>query len=118
MFYDKFLDLCAQKGVSQTAACVNAGLSESAWKRWIDGGAPNSISVGKLSRYFGVTIQSLYDENESPVIHEDETIKERQAAFDRPEMRVLFDTAKDVPASKIYEVITMLEKYTEESASK
>lgn len=46
---------------------------------------------------------------------EDESWKARQDAFDRTEMRVLFDAAKDVPASKIYEVVAMLEKFKEDS---
>ena len=119
MFYEKFLSMCAKKGVSKTAACVNAGLSENAWKRWVDGSAPNSISMSKLAKYFGVTIKSMYDDDMDPVTTaEDESIRARQEAFDRAEMRVLFDAARDVPASKIYEVVAMLEKFKEESQNK
>lgn len=115
MFYEKFLNLCAQKGVSQTAACVNAGLSESAWKRWVDGGVPNSSTMGKLCKYFGVTMQSMYDDNETPVIQNDEGAKARQEAFDNPDLRVLFDAARNIPASKLYEVIAQLRKYKEDN---
>jgi len=115
MFYEKFLDLCRQKGVSKTAACVNAGLSENTWKRWERGSVPNSITMGRLCDYFGVSIKSMYDDSETVQIVEDGNLRARQEAFDRAEMRVLFDAARDVPASKIYEVVAMLEKYKEES---
>ena len=115
MFYDKFLNLCSQKGVSATAACVNAGLSESAWKRWVDGGTPNSISMGKLCKYFGVSMQSMYDEKTTPSISEDDGVRARQEAFDNPDFRVLFDAARNVPASKLYEVISQLRKYKEDN---
>lgn len=114
MFYERFLNLCAQKGVSQTAACVNAGLSESAWKRWVNGGMPNSVTVGKLCKYFGISMQDMYDESKMPIAHDD-GIKARQEAFDNPDMRVLFDAARNIPASKLYEVIAQLRKYKEDN---
>ena len=114
MFFDKFLNLCAQKGVSRTAACVNAGLSETAWKRWVNGGTPNSASMSKLADYFGVTIDQMYN-SDNPVIPVDEEELARQEAFKNQEMRVLFDTARNIPASKIYEVIAQLRKYKEDN---
>jgi len=113
MFYDKFLNLCDQKGVSKTAACVNAGLSENAWVRWEAGSTPNSITMGKLCRYFGVPIQSMYSD-EVPIIADD-AVKARQELFENTEMKVLFDAAKDVPAYKLYEVAAQLMKWKEDN---
>ena len=114
MFYDKFLSLCAQKGVSKTAACVNAGLSETAWKRWVNGGVPNSVSMAKLCEYFGIPIEQMYN-SDSPIIPVDEEELARQEAFSNQEMRILFDAARNIPASKIYEVVAQLRKYKEEN---
>lgn len=77
MFYEKFLDLCRQKGVSKTAACVNAGLSENTWKRWERGSVPNFITMGRLCDYFGVPVKVMYDGNETAQIIEDESIRAR-----------------------------------------
>lgn len=114
MFYEKFLNLCAAKGVSKTAACVNAGLSETAWKRWTSGSVPNSVTMAKLCKYFGVTLQSMYGEGE-PVFVDDAEVNARQEAFDNPDLRVLFDAARGIPASKLYEVIAQLRKYKEDN---
>ena len=114
MFYEKFLQLCAEKGVSKQKACQLAGLSGNAWIRWSTGSMPGSVSLQKICDYFGVTPGSMVNDGKE-IEHVYEGVAARQDAFDRTEMRVLFDAAKDVPASKIYEVVAMLEKFKEES---
>lgn len=114
MFYDKFEKLCAEKQISKQYACSAAGLSGAAWVRWANGSRPSMVSLHKLCTYFGVTADSMADDSMDIVRIEDGTAA-RQAAFERADLRVLFDAAKDLPASKIYEVVAQLQKYKEES---
>ncbi len=61
MFYDRFVSLCRQRGESPSRAAANAGLSKATvakWKR--DGTAcPSSGAIGKLTRYFGISVSEL-----------------------------------------------------------
>ena len=117
MFYQNFVYLCNNLGVSRSNVCKKLGLSENAWKKWESDSTPRKSTVVAVSRFFGVSYDDLLhtDMQSKPQGKEDDSIRARQEAFDRAEMRVLFDAARDIPASKIYEVVAMLEKYKEES---
>ena len=58
MFYDKFVLLCALKGVSPSKAAVDAGISKSLVTKWkvnsVD--VPSPEILKKLSDYFGVPV--------------------------------------------------------------
>lgn len=114
MFYDKFLRLCEQNDITKTAACTGAGLSDTAWIRWEAGSTPNSRSMKKLCEYFGVSVQSMYDDS-SEIVYESDATKARQDLLENTEMKVLFDAAKDVPAYKLYEVAAQLMKWKEDN---
>ena len=59
MFYDEFLKLCESKGVSRTRACIDCGVSRTAWHKWEDGATPNGITLNKFAAYFGVSVGHL-----------------------------------------------------------
>lgn len=64
MFYDRFISLCDQKGVSRTKACVDCGISRTAWHKWEDGATPNGATINKFATYFDVTVGSLLEEEQ------------------------------------------------------
>lgn len=64
MFYDRFIKLCDQKGVSRTKACVDCGISRTAWHKWEDGATPNGATVNKFAAYFNVTVGYLLGKEE------------------------------------------------------
>lgn len=59
MFYDSFISLCKKKGVSRTKACIDCGLSRTAWNKWQGGAVPNGETINRLADYFGVTTDRL-----------------------------------------------------------
>ena len=59
MFFDRFESLCKQKGVSKQKACIDCGLSRTAWNKWKAGAIPNGDAVQSLADYFGVTTDYL-----------------------------------------------------------
>ena len=59
MFFDRFEDLCKQKGVSKQRACIDCGLSRTSWNKWKAGAIPNGDAVQSLADYFGVTTDYL-----------------------------------------------------------
>lgn len=71
MFYDHFVQLCKQKGVSTSKAAIDAGLSKSTVTKWKKDPStkPSGNVIDKLCRYFGVTVSELLgyeEENERP----------------------------------------------------
>ena len=59
MFFDRFESLCKQKGVSKQKACIDCGLSRTAWNKWKAGAIPNGDAIQSLADYFGVTTDYL-----------------------------------------------------------
>ena len=113
MFYDVFEKLCRENGYTPSGACVAMGRSKNLAAKWKNTGAnPSAEVLHEIANFFGVSVDYLLGKEKATG---GDGIEARQDAFDRTEMRVLFDAAKDVPASKIYEVVALLEKFKEES---
>lgn len=66
MFYDKYAQLCKRRGVSMSAAALEAGLSKSLVTKWkvnkVDVPSPDVLK--KLSAYFGMPVSELLGEEE------------------------------------------------------
>lgn len=58
MFYDNFLRLCNQKGVSPSAAVVEMGFQKSVVTRWKKS-IPTDENKLKIANYFGVSVDEL-----------------------------------------------------------
>ena len=75
MFYDRFVQLCKQRGVSTSKAAIDAGLSKSTVTKWKKdpGSKPSGNVIDKLCRYFGISVSELLgapeDENPEEVHH-------------------------------------------------
>ncbi len=68
MFFDRYKELCAKKGVSPTKAATEAGINKSAvtyWRTHPDATPTGQIS-DRLCAYFGITLSELYGEKEKP----------------------------------------------------
>lgn len=83
MFWKNFEKLCTFKGISPNGVCKELGLSNAAATHWKQGAKPNNSTLKRIADYFGVTPESLLDENEqkkSPSeMGEDQVSKEELA---------------------------------------
>lgn len=68
MFFDKFMGLCEERGVSPTRVLVSLGISKGSLTRWKSGGAPRNEIKKKIADYFEVPAFRL---NETPVSQDD-----------------------------------------------
>ena len=59
MFYDEFAKLCSANNISRTKACIDCGVSRTAWHKWKDGATPNGTTINKFAAYFGVSVDYL-----------------------------------------------------------
>ena len=74
MFYDRFVQLCSERGVSPSRAAVEAGLSKSTVSKWktTPDSKPTGAAIAKMTQYFNISISELMGEPEekTPVLTE------------------------------------------------
>lgn len=51
-FIEVFYDMCCEKGVTPTSACVEMGLANSTWNGWKRGCEPRPESIRRVAKYF------------------------------------------------------------------
>lgn len=65
MFYDKYVALCAQKGITPSAAAKEIGINKAAVSNWkYRKNGPSDVTMQKIADYFGVPISELTEEKE------------------------------------------------------
>ena len=99
MFYDKYAQICKQRGISRSAAALEAGLSKSLVTKWkvnkVEVPSPDVLK--KLSAYFNIPVSELLDEDKI------EAKKEQPIEIDglSDELKELIEHLKELPADKI-----------------
>ena len=67
MFYERYLELCAKKGLSPSAAATQAGFNKgtvSVWKKKYESGqdaCPETAVITKICEFFGCSASWLLD---------------------------------------------------------
>lgn len=59
MFYDRFIELCKQRGEKPTPLLKSLGLSPGNLARWQNGASVNSEILEKIAVHFSVSVDSL-----------------------------------------------------------
>lgn len=59
MFYDVFLSLCKENGISVSKAAEDIGLNRAAVAKWKKGSVPVGSTLRKFADYFNVTTDYL-----------------------------------------------------------
>lgn len=109
MFYDKYAQICKQRGVSMSAAALEAGLSKSLVTKWkvnkVEVPSPDVLK--KLSTYFGIPVSELlseekYDEQkEKPTVNDDELSEAK---------RKLIEKIKKLPEDQVQLLLQVAER--------
>ena len=107
MFYDKYAQLCKRKGVSMSAAALDAGLSKSLVTKWKTNKVevPSPDVLMKLSAYFNMPVSELLGEEtkkEQPT--EIDGLSEKQKAFINKVMQM-----SDVQLDKLDKILSLVE---------
>lgn len=68
MFYDRFIQLCAERGISPSRAAIEAGLSKStvSKRKSSPSAEPTGTAIKKLTEYFGISVAELMGEAPVP----------------------------------------------------
>lgn len=64
MFKKRFENVCAEKGISPSAACKAIGLNASSYSKWDDNSIPRQSTVKKFADLLGVTVNDLLGDGE------------------------------------------------------
>lgn len=65
--YKRFLNLCNERGISPSAAMINAGLSKALATKWKsnENVTPNGATLSKLSKYFNVSADYFFGDEQN-----------------------------------------------------
>ena len=89
MFYDRFVDACAQKGISPTRVITALKMSKGSLSRWRSGGDTTNETKMKIADYLGISIDDLLDKKERP------TQKREPESIDDEIMKKFMQLSKD-----------------------
>lgn len=83
MFYNNFLNLCEEKGVSPTRVLSAVEISKGALSRWRDGGEPTNETKKKIADFLGVQIKELNADikKEKPATINDDELSKDELEF-------------------------------------
>lgn len=116
--YDRYCELRDEKGVKDATVARETGIPRSTFTDWKNGRSqPKSDKIQRIADYFGVTVD--YFTNEQAGGQTDgyylskETADMAQALFENPELRILFDAARDVKPENIKLAAEMLRRFKE-----
>ena len=108
---------CKNSDLTKKDFHKQSGISSATLTQWRQGVIVSTKSIERLEEYTGMAIDEFIETYSSSrmVIANDDVIEIREALRDRPEMKILFSAAKDVPASTILETAAQLMRFKEES---
>lgn len=113
MFYDRFIELCNQKGVSPTRAALEAGISKSLVSKWKSNATkePSPEVLRKIADYFGISpYEVLEAKEEQPFVNDDEELTEYlEMLRTRPEMKMMFQLAKGATKEDVEKAVRVIE---------
>ena len=118
MFYDNFLKLCQQRGISVYKATKDMGIGQATATRWKQGTAtPKADTLQKIADYFGVTTDYLLtgETKKSPAsaLTEDEELNELlEELKNNPGKRLLFSKTKNATKEDIEKIVAMVDILT------
>ena len=104
----KIIDsILAERDMTQKEFCEAIGVQSSAMSGWRKGSTPTPQRIAAIESFLGISF-SDFEKSEDP----DDL---REMLRDRQDLRILLHSAKDVPASSVYALISQIEKMKEDS---
>ncbi len=115
VFYDKYAELCQQKGITPTAAALEIGLSKATPTKWKTSGAtPSGENLKKIAVYFGITESELLSDKKIQLTTNQQQVELREELRDNPAFRILYDTLKDATDADMLEAAAIIARRKEE----
>ena len=65
-FYERYKHLCKEHGESCRSAAIKMNISPASTTKWKNGSAPDTNTLNKLAKFFGITLNELMGYTEEP----------------------------------------------------
>lgn len=120
--YEIYQKLKERKNVTDYQVSKETGIPRSTFSDWKNGKyLPKKEKLQKLADYFNVSLEYLTTGKDTPkesisgktYYFDDETAEKAQELFENPDLRILFDAAKDVKAENLQLAAEMLKRFKE-----
>lgn len=99
----------ASRGISKQNFYDESGVSSATLSQWRTGKyEPTADKIAKVEKCLGISFADYEKSDESDEL--------REMLRDRQDLRILLHSAKDVPASSIYALISQIEKMKEDNS--
>lgn len=98
---------CVKRGMSKAEFYKTIGISAASFTGWRKGATPSQKYIEAIEKCFGIDL-SEYEKSE-------ETDDLREMLRERQDLRILLHSAKGVPPSSVYALISQIEKMKEDS---
>ena len=96
-----------KRDMTQKEFCEAIGVKSSAMSAWRKGSVPTPQRIVAIERVLGISFADYEKQDEADELRD--LLRERQ------DLRILLSSAKDVPASSVYALISQIEKLKEDS---
>lgn len=117
--YEIFEALLKEKGVLAADVCRATGVSQQAISTWKKRrGGISAKSAAKIADFFGVSVAYLMGETDqrggvSDYYIYNETAQVAQEIFDNPDLRILFDAARNSRPEDLRTAAALLQRFKE-----
>lgn len=104
-FYDNYVRLCAERGMSPSAVALDIGIKKSNVTYWKNGrNNPSDVTIVKIANYFGVSVEELLDDG----IKKDPIPKDEDEDSETAELREIWSSADESERRDLLEMARML----------
>lgn len=107
MFYENYLRLCNDRGITPSAAAVDMGLTKAANTKWAAGKTPRDATLKKIADYFEVTIPYLMGETDDRT-QKNSPGQVTEAELDEELVR-FWNSADDTERKALMDAVQMIE---------
>lgn len=113
MFYENFMDLCSERGVSPSNVLVSLSVGKAGLKRWREGAEPSNPIKKKIADYFGITVRELMEGQKETAPAEaetdnDEMVELLETIRRRPDLQILFSLSKKATPDDVRKTIQII----------
>ena len=97
---------CLKRGISKTEFYKAIGISAPSFTGWRKGATPTQKYIDAIEEFFGIDLEEQ---------KKDEVDELREILKDRQDLRILLNSASNVPPSSVYALISQIEKMKEDA---
>lgn len=106
--------LLYESGRTQTEVCADLGIKKTTMSSWVNGARiPRMDKIDLLCHYFNCKRSDIMEPHNKEYYLKRDTARVAQEIFDNPDLRILFDAAKDSRPEDLRTAAALLRRFKE-----